>query len=147
MYDRPASPTYQTTKNINSSNISSTWRQILIPDSHPQSSSSSLLFSTCFNHEHHHQIHQSLLDGVANNVGIGSLVVVIVASANVFVDILLLVGACCRTRLDLVFKSDSYLKYLSLFRCLLLPWLILSMLELVVLGCPTGEKMDISASL
>jgi len=62
---------------------------------------------------------QSLLDGVANNVGIGSLVVVVVASANVFVDILLLVGACCRTR------------------CLLLPWLILSMLELVVLGCPT----------
>merc|ERR1712088_627455 len=59
------------------------------------------------------------LDGVANNVGIGSLVVVIVASANVFVDILLLAGACCRTR------------------CLLLPWLILSMLELVVLGCPT----------
>jgi len=62
---------------------------------------------------------QSLLDGVANNVGIGSLVVVVVASANVFVDVLLLVGACCRTR------------------CLLLPWLILSMLELVVLGCPT----------
>jgi len=62
---------------------------------------------------------QSLLDGVANNVGIGSLVVVVVASANVFMDILLLVGACCRTRY------------------LLLPWLILSMLELVVLGCPT----------
>jgi len=61
----------------------------------------------------------SLLDGVANNVGIGSLLVVVVASANVFVDILLLIGACCRTR------------------CLLLPWLILSMLELVVLGCPT----------
>ena len=42
--------------------------------------------------------HQSLLDGVANNVGIGSLVVVVVGSANVFMDILLLVGACCRTR-------------------------------------------------
>merc|ERR1712190_487616 len=35
---------------------------------------------------------QSLLDGGANNVGIGSLVVVVVASANVFMDILLLVG-------------------------------------------------------
>ena len=85
------------------------------------------------------------MDGVANNVGIGSLVVVVVASANVFVDILLLVGACCRTRLDRVFKSDSYLKkYLSSSRCLLLPWLILSMLELVVLGCPTGRPTDIS---
>jgi len=62
---------------------------------------------------------QSLLEGVADNVGLGSLVIVCVASANILVDILLLIGSCCRVR------------------CLVLPWLILSMLELVILGCPT----------
>jgi len=62
---------------------------------------------------------QSLLEGVANNVGLGSVVIVSVASANIFMDVLLLIGACCRVR------------------CLVLPWLIVSMLELVILGCPT----------
>jgi len=62
---------------------------------------------------------QSLLDGVGDNIGLGSLVVVSVAAANILVDIFLLIGSCCRVR------------------CLVLPWLILSMLELVVLGCPT----------
>jgi len=62
---------------------------------------------------------QSLLEGVGDNVGLGSLVIVCVASANILVDILLLIGSCCGVR------------------CLVLPWLILSMLELVVLGCPT----------
>jgi len=62
---------------------------------------------------------QSLLEGVANNVTLGSLLIVTVASANVFVDILLLIGACCSTW------------------CLTLPWLILSMLEIIILGCPT----------
>ena len=40
----------------------------------------------------------------------------------------------------------KFFKYLPSFRCLLLPWLILSMLELVVLGCPTGDKIDKFAS-
>lgn len=62
---------------------------------------------------------QSLLEGVGDSVGLGSLLVVSVASANILVDILLLIGACCGAR------------------CLVLPWLILSMLELVILGCPT----------
>jgi len=62
---------------------------------------------------------QGLLNSVGENAGLGALVVVCVASVNIGMDFLLLIGACCRVR------------------CLLLPWLILSMLELIILGCPT----------
>jgi len=62
---------------------------------------------------------QGLLNNVGENAGCGALVVVCIASANIFMDFLLLIGACCRVR------------------CLLLPWLILSMMELIILGCPT----------
>lgn len=62
---------------------------------------------------------QSLLEGVGDKIGVGSIVIVSVASANILMDVFLLIGACCRVR------------------CLVLPWLILSMLELVILGCPT----------
>jgi len=62
---------------------------------------------------------QGLLNSVGENAGFGSLVVVCVASTNIFMDFLLLIGSCCRVR------------------CLLLPWLILSMMELIILGCPT----------
>ena len=78
-------------------------------------------------HPHHHH-HQSLLDGVANNVGIGSLVVVVVASANVFVDILLLVGACCRTRLNRISK-EAYPFFLQLYLFFFIQMLVASLAD------------------
>merc|ERR1711981_1555867 len=62
---------------------------------------------------------QGLLNSVGENAGFGALVVLCVSSVNIFIDFLLLIGSCCRVR------------------CLLLPWLILSMMELIILGCPT----------
>ena len=54
--------------------------------------------------------------------------------------------SCCPSyRFDLrifhIFPLDGneFSTFLTFLRCLLLPWLILSMLELVVLGCPTGR--------
>jgi len=62
---------------------------------------------------------QGCLNTLGENAIFGSLSVVACAGTNVLLDFLLLVGACCRVR------------------CLLLPWLILSMLQLILLGCPT----------
>jgi len=62
---------------------------------------------------------QSLLNGCGENAGLGGMVVVCVAAANILMDVLLLIGACCHVR------------------CLLLPWLVLAMMEIVILGCPT----------
>jgi len=62
---------------------------------------------------------QTLLNGFGENAGLGSLVVVVVASANIIMDIFMLLGTCCNVR------------------CLLLPWLVLSMMEILLLGCPT----------
>jgi len=63
------------------------------------------------------------LQGCLNTLGehaiFGSLSVVACAGTNILLDFLLLIGACCGVR------------------CLLLPWLIVSMLQLVLLGCPT----------
>ena len=42
---------------------------------------------------------QGLLNSVGENAGVGALVVVCIASANIFMDILLLIGSCCRVRL------------------------------------------------
>jgi len=61
---------------------------------------------------------QGLLNCVGENAGYGALAVVCLAATNILVDFLLLIGSCCRVR------------------CLLLPWLILSMMELIILGCP-----------
>eukprot|EP00088_Acartia_fossae_P002188 TRINITY_DN10867_c0_g1_i4.p1 TRINITY_DN10867_c0_g1~~TRINITY_DN10867_c0_g1_i4.p1 ORF type:complete len:262 (-),score=59.67 TRINITY_DN10867_c0_g1_i4:240-1025(-) len=63
------------------------------------------------------QIRQ-LLNSVNDNAWIGALVVMILSGCNIFMDILLLVGACCRVR------------------CLFLPWLIFAILEILFLGVP-----------
>jgi len=62
---------------------------------------------------------RELLDDVGDTAWLGSLVSVCVAGTNILIDLLLLIGACCR------------------LRCLALPWLILSLLEIIVLGIPT----------
>lgn len=62
---------------------------------------------------------QALLNGFGENAGMGALVVVSVASINMLMDVLLLIGSCCSVR------------------CFLLPWLVISMMELIILGCPT----------
>jgi len=62
---------------------------------------------------------RDLLNAVSENAGLAALVSSCAAGFNIFLDLLLLIGACCR------------------IRCLLLPWLIFSMLEILVLGAPT----------
>jgi len=62
---------------------------------------------------------QELLNGFGENAGLGVLVVVSVAIANIIMDVFMLIGSCCKVR------------------CLLLPWLVLSMMEILILGCPT----------
>lgn len=62
---------------------------------------------------------RDFLNDVSEHAWLGALVSVCVAGSNVFLDLLLLFGACCRVR------------------CLALPWLIFSLLEIFVLGCPT----------
>jgi len=62
---------------------------------------------------------QGLLNSAGENAGIAALAVVSLAATNIVMDLFLLIGACCRVR------------------CLLLPWLIISMVELILLGCPT----------
>jgi len=62
---------------------------------------------------------RELLNSVNEKACIGALVCVSVAGLNILLDLLLLIAACCRVR------------------CLALPWLIFSMLEILVLGAPT----------
>jgi len=61
---------------------------------------------------------QSFLEGVSENTQFTGVVVVCVASINIFLDVFLLIGSCCHVSI------------------LLLPWLILSMVKLIFLGCP-----------
>jgi len=62
---------------------------------------------------------QGCLNTIGENAIIGSLVVVCFAASNILLDFLLLIGACCGVR------------------CLLLPWLLFTMLQIILLGCPT----------
>merc|ERR1719232_943161 len=62
---------------------------------------------------------QGCLNTIGENAIIGSLVVVCFAASNILLDFLLLIGACCGVR------------------CLLLPWLLFTMVQIILLGCPT----------
>ncbi|XP_023322382.1 uncharacterized protein LOC111696864 [Eurytemora carolleeae] len=61
---------------------------------------------------------RDFLNDISEKAGIGALVTVCVAGTNLFINLLLLIATCCR------------------IRCLALPWLIFSMLEILILGCP-----------
>jgi len=61
---------------------------------------------------------QALLNSVGENAWRGSLAVVGLAATNIALDLLMLLGTCCRVR------------------CLMFPWLVISMVELIALGCP-----------
>ena len=66
-----------------------------------------------------HENLQSFLDGVGENTNFTAIFVVAVASVNIFLDVFMLIGSCCNVS------------------CLLLPWLILSMLKLIIIWIPT----------
>lgn len=59
------------------------------------------------------------LDGFGENIEFTAVFVVVVASINICMDLFMLIGSCCNVS------------------CLLLPWLILSMVKLIFLGCPS----------
>jgi len=59
---------------------------------------------------------RGLLNMMHSEVGV--LVTVVVAATNILMDLLLLFGACCR------------------IRCLALPWLVFSLISILILGCP-----------
>jgi len=62
---------------------------------------------------------QGCLNTIGENAIFGSLIVVCFAASNILLDFLLLIGACCG------------------LRCLLVPWLLFTMLQIILLGCPT----------
>ena len=62
---------------------------------------------------------KSFLDGFGENTNFTAIFVVAVASVNIFLDVFMLIGSCCNVS------------------CLLLPWLILSMLKLIIIWIPT----------
>jgi hypothetical protein len=62
---------------------------------------------------------ESFLDGFGENIHCTGIFVVAVASVNIFLDVFMLIGSCCN------------------ISCLLLPWLILSMLKLIIIWIPT----------
>merc|ERR1712045_412972 len=62
---------------------------------------------------------QACLNTVGENAVLGSMAVAAMASTNILLDFFLLIGACCGVR------------------CLVVPWLLVSMLQLILLGCPT----------
>lgn len=62
---------------------------------------------------------QRCLNKIGENAIFGSLTIVAFSGTNILLDFFLLIGACCGVR------------------CLLLPWLLVSMLQLILLGCPT----------
>lgn len=61
---------------------------------------------------------RELLNSVSEQAWLGALVAVSLAGFNIFLDLLLLIGASCR------------------IRCLFLPWLVFSILEILFLGVP-----------
>lgn len=63
------------------------------------------------------QIRQ-LLNSISEHAWIGAIVGCCLAAFNIFLDLLLLIGACCRVR------------------CLFVPWLVFSILEIIFLGVP-----------
>lgn len=62
---------------------------------------------------------RQLLNDISEHAGVGTLVGVSLAGTNILLDLLLLIGTCCR------------------IKCLVLPWLVLSLLQILILGCPT----------
>jgi hypothetical protein len=61
---------------------------------------------------------RELLNSVSEQAWLGALVAVCLAGLNIFLDLLLLIGASCR------------------IRCMFLPWLVFSILEILFLGVP-----------
>lgn len=61
---------------------------------------------------------RQLLDDLAEHANLLAVSIGAVALTNLFLDILLLIGSCCRVR------------------CLVMLWLIVMMLEILILGCP-----------
>ena len=62
---------------------------------------------------------KSFLDGFGENTNFTAIFVLAVALVNIFLDVFMLIGSCCNVS------------------CLLLPWLILSMLKLIIIWIPT----------
>ena len=63
-----------------------------------------------------------------------SLAVFIWNSLNIILDLMLMVGASCGVRCHDVILVMSHI---SPLRCLFLPWLAVSLLQLMVVGCLT----------
>jgi len=61
---------------------------------------------------------QGCLNYIAENAIVGSFTIVVIAGTNIILDFFLLIGTCCK------------------IRCLLLPWLLVYMIQLILLGCP-----------
>jgi len=61
---------------------------------------------------------KDFLSGFGENIGFTSILIISVASLNIFMDVFMLIGSCCNVS------------------CLLLPWLILSMLKLIIIWIP-----------
>jgi len=62
---------------------------------------------------------QGCLNTIGENAIVVSLAIVACSGTNILIDFFLLIGACCGVR------------------CLLVPWLLVSMIQLIFLGCPT----------
>jgi len=62
---------------------------------------------------------RKLLDDFAEHADILAIAVFVLGATNILLNSLLLIGSCCRVR------------------CLVLLWLVVVMLEILVLGCPT----------
>jgi len=62
---------------------------------------------------------KSFLDGFGENTKTTSIFVVAMASVNIFLDVFMLIGSCFN------------------ISCLILPWLILSMIKLIIVWIPT----------
>ena len=62
-----------------------------------------------------------------------SLAVFVWNSLNIILDFMLMVGASCHIRLS----CCPSLSLTSCLRCLFLPWLVVSLLQLLVVGCLT----------
>ena len=62
-----------------------------------------------------------------------SLAVFVWNSLNIILDFMLMVGASCHIR----FSCCPSLTLMSCLRCLFLPWLVVSLFQLLVVGCLT----------
>jgi len=61
---------------------------------------------------------KDFLSGFGENIEFTSILIITMSSLNIFMDIFMLIGSCCNVS------------------CLLLPWLILSMLKLIIIWIP-----------